>query len=293
MFKSIFVPTTGFSNDPAALETALAVARTFGGHLDCVHVHPDPSQIFMQAAGYDVGMGTGAAFAVGDIATALQEEDSKRTERSRKTFDAFCLREKLEQVSVAPCPRAPTAAWTELMGREIDILTRQARVHDLTVIGHPTQWGGLTREMMGSMLLGSGRPLLLAPAKAPALLGETIAIAWKDTAESARAITAAMPFIAKARQIVLINIAEHDAATIEAVDALARNLRWHDVQTDIRYLAHPCGSIHDTILTIAKEVSADMLVMGGYSHSRVSELIFGGFTRHVLAGTELPILMAH
>lgn len=293
MFKSIFVPTTGFSSDPTALETALSVARIFGGHLDCTHVRPDPSQILIQAAGYDMGMGASSAFAVGDIAAVLQEEDRKRCERARQVFDAFCLREKPERVDNPPCSRRPSAAWNEITGREADVLIAQMRIHDLTVIGHPSSWSGLTRDIAASMLVGGGRPLLLAAAKAPALLGDTIAIAWKDTPEAARAVTAAMPFLDRAKRIVVINVAEHENVTVEGAEALARNLRWHNVPAEVRYLANPSGSMHDTILTIAREEGADMLVMGGYGHTRLSEFIFGGFTRHVLAGAEMPILMAH
>jgi nucleotide-binding universal stress UspA family protein len=293
MLKSIFVPTTGYSNDPATLETALAVARVFGGHLDCIHIRPDPSQIFVQAAGYDMGVGASAAFAVGDIADILQNEGRQQTERARKVYAAFRQREKLEEIETPPCPRHPTASWAELIGRDADILVAQARVHDLTVVGHPTQWGGLTRDLAGAVLVGGGRPLLLAPARAPGRIGDTIAIAWKDTAESARAVAAAMPLLSRAKQIVLITVAEHEDVTIEPANALARSLGWHDLRVELRYLAHPCASMHDTILTVAREAGADLLVMGGYSHNRLSERIFGGFTRHVLAGASLPILMAH
>lgn len=292
MFKSIFVPTAGFANDPGALETALLVARIFGGHLDCAHVHPDPAQIVAQAAGYGWGMGA-ATFAVGDIITVVQEEDRKRGERARKIFEAFCKREKLERVETPPCAHFPTVAWSDLTGHELDILVSQARVHDLTVVGHPSKWEEHPREIAGAMLVGGGRPLLLAPAKAPAHIGRTIAVAWKDTPEAARAIGAAMPFLAQASRVVLINIAEHEQVTIESVEAAAKNLRWHGINTEVRYLANECGTVQDTILTIAGQEGADMLVMGGYGHSRVQEFIFGGFTRRVLAGAELPILMMH
>ncbi|MGB3810607.1 MAG: universal stress protein [Parvibaculum sp.] len=293
MFKSILVPATGFSGGPIVLETALAVARTFGSHLDCVHVRPDPSQIFMQAAGYDIGMGTGTTFIIGDIAAVLQEEDRNRTARVKHVFETFCAQEKLEQISAPPCKRAPSSSWTEIMGREADVMMEQARVHDLTIMGHPTLSDSPMASLTGALLVGSGRPLLLAPKLVPAHIGETIAIAWKSTPEAARAVTAAMPFLSRARQVVLIAIAEHESVTVESADALAKTLRWHDISTEIRYLAHSAGSIHDTILMIAREAGADMLVMGGYSHTRLSELIFGGFTRHVLAGAQLPIFMAH
>ena len=124
MFKSILVPTMGFSSDPAALETALLVARHFGGHLDCIHVRPDPQQILVQAAGFDAGLGMGTQMVMGDLIDVLEKEDAKRTEQSRKVFEAFCTREKLQ---IAPTPPGPqhgaTAAWLESTGREIDLLT--------------------------------------------------------------------------------------------------------------------------------------------------------------------------
>ena len=128
-----------------------------------------------------MGMGTGAGFVLGDIAQVLEEEDLRQTGRAKKVYEAFLQREKLEEVAMPPCARCPSAAWTEIMGREQDILTAQARVHDLTVIGHPTHWGGLTNEVAGAMLVGSGRPAARsALAKA---VGRSLALAITSPVE--------------------------------------------------------------------------------------------------------------
>lgn len=294
MLRSILVPTMGFSGDPAAMETAALIARHFDGHLECVHVRPDPQQILIQAAGYDMGLGMGTQMVIGDLIDVLQKEDAKRAEQSRKVFEAFCAREKLP---VAPTPpgaqKGVTAGWQELTGREIDILIDVARVHDVAVVGHATPSGGLARETSGTMLVKSGRPLLLSPSRAPKELGRRIAIAWKNTPEAARAVGAAMPFIDKAERITVVSVAEREEETITSAEALAKSLRWHGVDVDISYMAHPAGSIHDTIMRAAEDAKADLLVMGGYGHGRLSEYIFGGFTRHVLAGVRLPVFLVH
>jgi nucleotide-binding universal stress UspA family protein len=294
MFKSILVPTIGFSSDPAALESAILIARRFDAHLDCLHARPDPQQILVQAAGFDMGMGMGTQMVMGDLIDVLQKEDVKRTEKSRKVFETFCAREKLP---LAPTPpgshRGVTAGWQEFTGRELDILIDAARVHDVTVVAQMTPAGGLPRETSGTMLVKSGRPLLLAPARAPKELGRRIAIAWKNTPEAARAVGAAMPLIEKADHVTIISIAESEEETITSAEALATSLRWHGTNVDVSYMAHPGGSIHDTILRATKDDRADLLVMGGYGHSRVSEFVFGGFTRHVLAGVPLPVLLVH
>lgn len=293
MFKSILVPTVGLSSDPVALETALLLARSFSGHLECVHVRPDPQQILIQAAGYDMGMGMGTQMVMGDLVDVLQREDKKRTERAQKTFEAFCKRETLPVTKVPNGAAGATAAWREVSGRESDILVAEARVHDLTVLGNPTALGGQVREAAGTVLVNSGRPLLLVPPKAPKKIGKSVAIAWKPSPEAARAVGAAMPLLAAAARVTIISIAENEDETASSAEALSTSLRWHGINAEISYMAHPAGSVHDTIIRSATDAKADLLIMGAYGHSRLSEFIFGGFTRHVLGGAAMPVLLAH
>ena len=102
-----------------------------------------------------------------------------------------------------------------------------------------------------------------------------------------------MPFIEKAEHVTVISVAETEEETITSAEALVENLRWHGATAEVAYMAHPAGSIYDTIMRATKDAGADLLVMGGYGHSRVSEYVFGGFTRHVLAGVPLPIFLVH
>jgi nucleotide-binding universal stress UspA family protein len=121
---------------------------------------------------------------------------------------------------------------------------------------------------------------------------ETIAIAWKATPHAARALTAALPFLSIAKQIVILTVEEDQHAPQEEADRLMACLRWHGIPVTVRHLRPDAHSGPETLLSVAGEHAA-LLVMGGYGHSRLREWIFGGFTQHVLRGAEMPVLMAH
>jgi nucleotide-binding universal stress UspA family protein len=121
-----------------------------------------------------------------------------------------------------------------------------------------------------------------------------VAIAWKNTAEASRAVTAAMPLLEQAERLIVITVREgpqdHHAASAEAV---ASQLRWHGRAAEVRVIDAADRYVPDVLLEGARAAGADLLVMGAYSRSRLRETVFGGVTAHVLKGVELPALMAH
>jgi len=291
MFKSILVPAVGFSKDSGALKLALAVARQFNGHLDCLHVRADPADLVASATGYNLGIPLGTQMVVTDLLDVLQETEQKRSERSHKTYDAFCQRENLPE-EASSGKNGPSASWKEVIGRESTVLSSQARVHDLTVLGNIADGFGMARAGAGDLCVGSGRPVLLASTKSPEKF-DTIAVAWKDTVEAARAVTAATPLLERAARIVIVCVSENKDVTSDSARALAANLRRHNSNVEVVYIAEGYKSLHDAIIDAADGAGADLLVMGAYGHSRIGEFIFGGFTNHVLAGPKMPVLMAH
>jgi nucleotide-binding universal stress UspA family protein len=141
--------------------------------------------------------------------------------------------------------------------------------------------------------MATGRPVLIAPASAPARVSGTVAIAWKNRPEAARAVAAAQPFVQMADRVIVLSVDE-DAETDEgSCERLRYALSWHNPKTTVQRLKRDERPAVETMLAAAGAVEADVLVMGGYGHSRVREVIFGGFTRRVLTGADLPILMAH
>jgi nucleotide-binding universal stress UspA family protein len=134
--------------------------------------------------------------------------------------------------------------------------------------------------------------LIVPPAGVPAL-GRTIAIAWNGGTEAARAVGWALPFLDSAGAVHCLTAATRRTSAETAAD-LVDYLGWRGI-TCARHVgaAREGEAIGAALLRIAGEIGADLLVMGGYGRTRLSELVLGGVTRHVLAETELPLLISH
>ena len=282
MIRTILVPVTGADSDPAVFTAALKAARLLGAHLDFLHVHMDPSEM---AAAFATDVGGGMISA--GLIESMEEEADQRENKAQKSFQAFCERERLAD---HPTPSEPVfAQWHREIGNEAAWIGEYGRTSDLLVVGRPEK--DATREMLEAALLDTGRPLLI-PGTAP-LLPETVAIAWKSTREAARAVTAAAPFLAKAKRIVILTVAEDDRLDRESGARLFATLQRHNAATEAHHVQPGSHGAAETLLSAAAEVGASLLVMGGYSHSRVRELILGGVTAHVLRDASVPVLMVH
>jgi nucleotide-binding universal stress UspA family protein len=284
MIKTILVPATGNDADAAAFTAALAAARSLGAHLDFLHVHLDPREI-ATAFATDVGGGLVSA----GLIESLEREADEREEKAKKALDAFCAKEKLSLGTAPTQAGAISAQWHRETGNEPAWIAEYGRTSDLLVVARPEE--GSARETLEAALLDTGRPLLISGTRP--LDTETVAIAWKSTREAARAMTAAAPFLAKAKRIVVITAAEHEGMDHDSATRLFATLRRHNAATEMRDVPLGTRSAAEALLATASELSAGLLVMGGYSHSRVRELILGGVTAHVLRHATTPVLMVH
>ena len=286
MIKTILVPSTGDDRDSSTFNTALAVARAFSAHLDFLHVRIDPADIAV-ALSTDIG---GGMIPAGFI-DQLEEEAAQREDKARKSFQVLCER---EHVMIGGSPgnaNAVSAEWHREIGVMADWIGEYGRTSDLVVTGRSADMGGAGREALESALLETGRPLLIPGPKETAF--ETVAIAWKSTREAARAVSCAVPFLARAKRIVILTVAESGGAEGESGVRLSAAVCRHNAATEARQLQPGSLETADALLAAASEVTADLLVMGGYSHSRLRELVLGGVTEHVLRQANLPVLMVH
>jgi nucleotide-binding universal stress UspA family protein len=287
MFKTILVPGLNAVSTPKAMGMALTVARLFDGHIEQLHVHPDAAEMARYTASLDVESGVFA----GEIWEALERADKARTALSREDFSHFTSKEKIASVG------AVTAAWHEVSGNELEETIHQAFYNDLVVFSRPEAPTTLSTIGVGDVLVGCGRPLLLAPTKTCDNPITTVVIAWKDSATSARAVTAAMPLLAKADKIVVLGAVEDGAdpqSVIDSTERLAAHLRYHGLKPQAGHIKvekrDACEAILDSAMN---KLHAGLLVMGGYGHSRARELMFGGFTRHVMREAPLPVFLCH
>lgn len=289
MFRYILVPATGAPTDEAVFRTALAIARLDAAHLDFLHVRVDMQQTVLAIAGGDLG---GAGY--GGAIDSVQDEVEACQDRAHSRMAAFCAREHvtLGDTLVAG---APSAAWHVEAGDAQRCLVDHGRTADLTVAGRARDGAKVALHLLETVLLESGRPLLIAPEAPPESVGRHIAIAWKDTAAAARAVAAASPLLARAETVTVIAVQESSDTHVDSDSGkrLRQALRWHNSATTLRVVPRTSHDPVEALLSVVEATGADLLVMGGYSHSRMREAMFGGFTRRVLLAADLPVLMAH
>jgi nucleotide-binding universal stress UspA family protein len=278
MTKSILASLSGLSSDRAVLETAMALARIEGGAVMCLRARID---VVDAAAVLSVGF-PNPGMPIADSIASIREEETQRSRHAREAYDEAIARHRIGKDGGVSLTWAET---TSLFGE----LIAQARYHDLTVMGRDAE---LSPESIRTVLLASGRPLVLAPPRPQQTIGKTIAIAWKEGAEAARAVAAAETLFAKAERIFILSAPEgsRDEAAKD-VAHLASQFAAKGLKVETR-LAEAGGGAR-AIRNLAYDCDADLLVMGAYGHSRMREMILGGVTEAMLADCAIPVFFFH
>jgi nucleotide-binding universal stress UspA family protein len=285
LVKTILVPLTGYDNDAKALEAAYLVARPFQARIHCLHVQPDPMRIVTQVAVQQFASRMGNV----ELIHAMQKEAQFRRGKADDAFETFLKR----RFANAGANEKPTLERIE--GDPVPETVSAARYHSLLVLARAPEGGEFAKDSIANILVGCGRPVLIAPDGPMDSIGTNIAIAWKESAEAARAVAAAMPFLKQARSNVVLAVAEHaeDKGDRRPAERLAGALREEGLAVEARHVVPERSSVTEALFKSAREAGSDLIVMGAYSHSRVRELVFGGFTRDVLKSCGLPVLMLH
>lgn len=290
LIKSVLVSLTGFDSDEIALQSALLLGGPFDAHLNCLHVRPGPAEY-----AYGIPRGRAAGVLAADLVPVFQEQDRKRTDGARIAFDLFCRKVDIPAQG-HDSQSGVTASWQEKFGSDIDETIASARCHDIAVFGRVPDFTALSRDAIGQIVIDCGRPALIPSQTAPARIGHTIAIAWKNCAEAARAVGAASPLIENARNVFVIYGLEREGgheAVRDSAEALSAELRRHGPPVETRIVEAHDHSAADRVFEAALALDADLLVMGAYSRRRLREMVFGGFTDSVLRDAPIPVLMFH
>jgi len=286
MIKTILVPVTAGAADRPLCDAALRVAASLRAHLQFVHVRLDPVEVAAVATAADLAVTP----ATGDWIEAMEQDATERATTAKAMIDELAAAGRIVLGDAGGRPGV-AASYAVETGRESEWIARYARTADLLIAARGEHGSG--RETIEAALLGSGRPVLIAAGSPLAWPPSRVAIAWKPTRESARAVDGALPLLAMAKHVSIIAVAEEE----EEVDrgALARlrsNLGRHGLEVEL----HTPGMGDDpgaTMIETALAAGADLVVMGGYGRSRFREFVFGGFTDRVLSGAPLPVLIAH
>jgi nucleotide-binding universal stress UspA family protein len=286
--RVVLIPLFGSASDASCLQAGLAVAERFRAHLDGLFVRIDPADVIPA-----IGEGVSPAVVM-QLTEAAAAEMARQSAAAQAAFEAAC---KQAGIALAEGPgkgAAASARWIELTGRRDEIIPRRGRLSDLTVLPRshdqgPPELGAVVE----ATLFGAGRPLLIVPPAGAGEIGQTVAIAWNGGTEAARAVGWALPFLESAKAVHCLS-AQTRRTQADAAVELSDYLAWRQIACARHAIAaqedEPVGA---ALLRVAREVGADLLVMGGYGRARLSELVLGGVTRHVLAEAEVPLLISH
>ncbi|MGP1394859.1 MAG: universal stress protein [Inquilinaceae bacterium] len=280
--KTILVPVEDSSVLPSILTTALLAAQRFGSHIEAMHVRPE-------LGGVVATDGMGGAL----LMESFERDDADRARKAHALFDDFVRAHDVVRGAASVAQTAPSAAWHDNATPGDDFVGLYGRVFDLTVVGRPVR-GQMTPRMttLESALFESGRPILIAPPTVPVALGDKIVIAWNGSTETVRTIALTMPFLAQASKVVVLTI-EGGSVTGPEGTEIARSLTLNGIPAEASTRPASGRAIGAAILEEAASLGADLLVKGAYTQSRLRQMVFGGATSHILAETELPVLMAH
>jgi nucleotide-binding universal stress UspA family protein len=146
---------------------------------------------------------------------------------------------------------------------------------------------------IGALLLRSGRPVLSVSPQAAWRGGERILIGWKDTRETRRAVADALPLLQAAGAVTLLEIVEPGSRSDNSLEAAAAYLGRHGVTVEGRSEPQRDGSVEAQLFRAAADGDVDLIVAGGYGHSRLGEWVFGGVTRAMVQDSPVPVLLAH
>ncbi len=288
--KTILVPAGGGPKDDAVFDTALALARLLSSHLEFYHVKMGIGEAAIYAPHAISAVGAGLRNAQGTLRAKL---DARSLAASRRVQE-FCQQ---HDIAVADGPSADntvSASWREESGSSLQLIMRRARYCDLVVMGRQTTPNGLPPELIELLLLGCGHPIVIAPSSSPKTLTGSVVVCWKEGAEAARAVSAAMPILRRAARVVVLSSLEGGDSSITGADRLAQHLKWHGIQAETRDLDATRATTPKALLLAVQECGADLVVMGAYGHSRMREVIFGGCTQSFIQDADgAALFLAH
>ncbi|MBL6958278.1 MAG: universal stress protein [Rhodospirillales bacterium] len=283
--RSILIPLDGAGGDHPAMVAGFKAAGSQSAHITVLHMRPDPKESVPL-----LGEGMSGTM-IEEMIDLAEKEGSDRATRAKAVYEDFRGRFGFAEKDQASGSTEPTVSWVEDIGREDEATAWRGRLHDLIVIGrNGEEWEASATLTLNAALFESGRPVLVAPSSIPETIGRKITISWNGSPEAARAVSAAIPFIAGAEQVTVVT-ADTDRTPVSAASELAAYLAWHGISAGTQTLSQSNQSVGEALLE--KCAGSDLLVMGAYTHSRLRQLILGGVTRHVLSAAQIPVLMSH
>jgi nucleotide-binding universal stress UspA family protein len=250
---------------------AVGLAATFGAHLTVTGLTRDPARRLYLAQA--------------EAQILVAAVDAARTSAS-----AFAS--KIAKAAVDRGVPAHALTREIQIGQGLGEIAGFARLFDIAVLARPAgEEAARDEAMLEAVLLQSGRAMIAVPPTytGPIAFARPL-VAWDGSRSAARALAEAMPILRHAGGTRVVTV-EAGRGTTPLVPDIAPHIERHGVSCTCRYTALSV-SVARTLLDEARQMNSDLLVMGGYGHSRLRELVLGGTTRDILRLADLPVLLA-
>ena len=276
MIRDILVSLTQGTDADAAAAYAVSLAAAHSAHITGLSVtyEIDVPPFYMGAVPTDF------------IDIQMRENEASATKAS-ELFQGLA-----REAGVAHEVRTISAS----LGAAANAFAEMSRLFDLTVVAQPNPDRPGPEEVIAeTTLLESGRAVLLVPYVQKASYGSGRAVvAWDGSRAAVRALNEALPLLHRANMVEVFCAFRAHGKAPESGAEVVRHLARHGLTAKLHTL--PLGSgtnVAEAILNEVADQGAELVVMGGYGHSPLRELVLGGVTREILASMTVPVLMAH
>ncbi|MGY4567165.1 universal stress protein [Bradyrhizobium sp. USDA 3256] len=278
MFRNILVHIPTELSPRPAVDGSVSLALGTNAHLEAIAIGYETASIPLVAEG-------GLA-----VASLYEAEHDQAVERAEAALRIFDIEARNAGISYA----TRVAGALPIDAREI--ICASARLHDLTVATQPqSNHGSYDNIIPQELLFHAGGPVLFMPYTFHgSFSAKRIGICWDGSRLAARALHDAMPLLREADALVIVTIDGPEPIPAEcSTDHLLRYLAREGLPAKVTSLPASRSEIQSILLSIAADESLDLLVMGGYGHSRLQEILLGGVTRDMLRAMTVPVLMSH
>lgn len=285
--KKILVPLFDSPGDRQTLLCTMQLAQPLGAHVTA-----------MFSGGYLSELVSEEPPRYGRVKPRLQIEAREllaaQTQAAREAFNAL-VAEQGFKVADAPGAYDGATIGFEAWRGSMDVAIQEAAVFHDVVVFHldsvATEAQSHAFATLKSALQDCGRPLLVLPTKISQPFAKTVAIAWNGSIQAAHAVSAALPFLTQAQSVHVLTAAT--AKTLAEQAAKLQNyLGWHGIQAQAHTVQPGNEAVGAALLKQAEAVGADLLVLGGYTHSRIRQTILGGVTHYVLHNARIPVFLS-
>ena len=284
--KVILIPVADRPECRIALEQAFKLAAELSANVSGCHLRPHRDHSVRRRSRFKLRISSDGA-----DEEASPRQSALRAREAAALFKATAEKHDFGFAKKARLGMERGAIWSEMVGSLDKLFPIIGPVADVSIVSRPKHGGrGRAGDFMLSALLQSGKPVLVLPQSRVTHVGQRILIAWNQSAEAARAVSASIPMLQRAESVHICSCGPESRDGPKAT-FLAQYLRFWGVKAT-RSSTKGRNVEKELVKTYDSE-DADLIVMGAYSRSRMREVVFGGVSQHLLFETNVPVLALH